>query len=225
MATYDIFICHASEDKDFFVRPLANALADTGLNIWYDEFSLSVGDSLRRSIDYGLANSRFGVVVFSPHFFKKEWPAYELDGLVSKATSAKQKVILPVWHCVDRGDVERFAPSLADKIALNSASGIEQLVQALRAAVSADSRLPSTSQLVLSHERTDRQPARYVRCAKCDGDGLCPECEGHGKKVNVLFGILTAGIGFFDRTETCSLCNGSKKCPVCNGAGKVTDDY
>ena len=68
---YDVFISHATEDKDSVVRPLAHALRDGGLSVWYDEFELRIGDSLRRKIDTGLAKSRFGVVVLSRSFFGK----------------------------------------------------------------------------------------------------------------------------------------------------------
>lgn len=71
---YDVFISHATEDKEEIVRPLATALVVRGLRVWYDEFELRIGDSLRRKIDAGLANSRFGVVVLSPNFFAKNWP-------------------------------------------------------------------------------------------------------------------------------------------------------
>ena len=66
---FDVFISHTSEDKDEVVRPLATALRDAGLKVWYDEFELRIGDSLRRKIDKGLASSRFGVVVLSQDFF------------------------------------------------------------------------------------------------------------------------------------------------------------
>jgi hypothetical protein len=81
---YDVFISHANEDKDDIVRPLAKALEQKRVAVWYDEFSLSVGSSLRRSIDLGLAKSRCGVVVLSPHFFGKAWPEWELNGLVRR---------------------------------------------------------------------------------------------------------------------------------------------
>ena len=71
---YDVVICHESEDKSGFVRPLAEALRDSHVEVWYDEFSLRVGDSLRQSIERGLAQSRFGIVVLSPNFFAKRWP-------------------------------------------------------------------------------------------------------------------------------------------------------
>lgn len=70
---WDVFICHATEDKVEVVRPLATALRDVGLTVWYDEFELRIGSSLRRSIDEGLAKSRFGVVVLSHAFFERNW--------------------------------------------------------------------------------------------------------------------------------------------------------
>lgn len=116
---HDFFISHASEDKEDFVRSLAEALTDRGARVWYDEFTLRVGDSLRRAIDRGLAGSRFGIVVLSEHFFRKEWPARELDGLVALEVSGKSRM-LPIWHKVSKDEVVRYSPTLADKVALNT---------------------------------------------------------------------------------------------------------
>ena len=117
---YDVFISHAGEDKDDIVRPLAHALQQLGVTVWYDEFELRIGDSLRRKIDAGIASSRFGLIVLSPAFFAKSWPQYELDGLVTLAVSGKQ-VLLPLWHRISKDDVTRHSPSLADKVALRTA--------------------------------------------------------------------------------------------------------
>lgn len=117
---YDAFISHATEDKDF-VGPLADALTKAGLKVWYDEFELKWGDPLRRSIDEGLARSRFGIVVLSPSFFAKGWPQYELDGLVTREINDQQKVIMPIWHKVSKDEVIQYSPSLADKVALRTA--------------------------------------------------------------------------------------------------------
>jgi hypothetical protein len=118
---YDVFISHASEDKDEVVRPLAIELQKNGLKVWYDEFEMKIGDSLRRKIDKGLANSRFGVVVLSKSFISKGWTNYELDGIVSKANSGEQ-VILPIWHNITKKEVLDYSPSLADKLARNTSS-------------------------------------------------------------------------------------------------------
>jgi hypothetical protein len=117
---YDVFISHATEDKDEIVRPLASQLASTGLRVWYDEFELRLGDSLRRKIDAGLARSRFGVVVLSHSFFAKNWPQYELDGLVTREMTGEQ-VILPLWHRITKSEVIAQSPSLADKVARSTA--------------------------------------------------------------------------------------------------------
>ena len=113
---FDVFISHASEDKDLVVRPLAYALQEAGLRVWYDEFELQIGDSLRRKIDKGLANSRFGIVVLSQAFFGKGWTNYELDGLVTRAITGEQ-TLLPIWHNISMQEVINYSPSLADKVA------------------------------------------------------------------------------------------------------------
>lgn len=128
---YDLFISHAWEDKDAFVRPLNEALTKLGILVWYDETTLTLGDSLRQSIDKGLANSRFGVVVLSTAFFVKNWPQYELNGLVAREMNGV-KVILPIWHKVSKDEVLSYSPTLADKLSLNSSMfSIDEIAQKL----------------------------------------------------------------------------------------------
>ena len=127
---WDVFISHASEDKEAIARPLADALTDNGLAVWYDDFSLRLGDDLRESIDRGLALSRFGVVILSPHFFEKHWPRQELNGLATREVNGN-KVILPVWHNVGFNEVRDFSPTLANRVAINTDKGLEQVVKSI----------------------------------------------------------------------------------------------
>ena len=124
---WDAFICHASEDKDGFVRELAYALCQRSVRVWYDESTLTVGDSLRRSIDEGLKRSRYGIVVLSPNFFAKEWPQRELDGLATRDLDSS-KVILPVWLNVGFDAVKDYSPTLADRVAAKARDGIDKVV-------------------------------------------------------------------------------------------------
>lgn len=128
--TWDVFVSHASEDKESFVRPLVDALRESGLTVWYDEATLRVGDGLRRSIEKGLAKSQYGVVVISKAFLAKEWPQRELDGLVSKEEDGT-KVVLPVWHDITAQEVRNRSPMLADRLAVQSSRGIKAVVQEL----------------------------------------------------------------------------------------------
>lgn len=131
---WDAFICHASEDKKDFVDPFARRLRDSGLSVWYDVFSLKVGDSLRRKIDEGLTKSRYGIVVLSKHFFSKEWPQNELDGLMSKEI-AGTKVILPIWHNITAEEVRAKSPILAGRVAAKSEHGLEKVMSEIREAM------------------------------------------------------------------------------------------
>ena len=113
---WDVFISHASEDKSAVARPLRAALEHFGVKVWFDAFELSIGDSLRRKVDQGLARSTFGVVILSTAFFAKDWPQYELDGIVTPSVAGQQS-ILSIWHMITRDDVMAQSPSLADKLA------------------------------------------------------------------------------------------------------------
>lgn len=117
---WDVFISHASEDKVAIARPLFQSLTGFGVEVWFDEAELRIGDSLRRKIDQGLAHTAFGVVIFSEAFFAKGWPQYELDGIVTNTVAGDQN-LLPIWHKVTKDEVRAQSPSLADKVARSTA--------------------------------------------------------------------------------------------------------
>ncbi|MDR2424751.1 MAG: TIR domain-containing protein [Prevotellaceae bacterium] len=113
---YDVFVSHASEDKATFVKPFVELLKEKGISVWYDELELQIGDSLRRSIDNGLKNSRYGIVVLSEAFFRKQWTQRELNGLFAR----EDGVILPIWHKISKDEVMQYSPIIADLKALNT---------------------------------------------------------------------------------------------------------
>lgn len=117
---YDFFISHAWEDKEAVAKPLADALIAKGAKVWLDKYAMTVGDSLRQSIDDGLAHSRYGIVILSETYFKKFWTGKELNGLFAKQEDGK-KVILPVWHNISKDKVKEYSPILADMLALKTA--------------------------------------------------------------------------------------------------------
>lgn len=133
---WDVFVSYANEDKKF-ARRLAQELESSGLRVWFDETALEAGDSLRRSIDRGLSESRYGVVILSSHFFKKEWPQRELDGLTQR-DDGKSKVIIPVWYKVSADDVRAFSPILADKLSIYSSGSVNGVVAKILRAIEKD---------------------------------------------------------------------------------------
>jgi HD-GYP domain-containing protein (c-di-GMP phosphodiesterase class II) len=198
---WDVFISHASEDKDAIARPLAEALRAKGLQVWYDEFALTVGDSLRGKIDQGLARSRFGVVILSPRFFEKHWPEKELNGLATREVDGN-KVILPVWHGVGFKDVQQYSPILADRIAVATDKGLPYVIDKLLLAMPPSSTSTAETMKyvrnleVLLEERTDELRSiklslerSYDITLATLGDALDlrnAENAGHSKRVTAF---------------------------------------
>lgn len=143
---YDVFISHASEDKESFVSDLADGLRECGLSVWYDSFTLKLGDSLSNSISKGLSNSSFGIVVLSPNFFAKQWPQRELNTLIARE-DAGDKVILPIWHNVDKKDILKHSPLLADKLAVLSKEGVPVVIKQILEVVEPSVRLRDPNRL------------------------------------------------------------------------------
>ncbi|HEY0863168.1 MAG TPA: toll/interleukin-1 receptor domain-containing protein [Lacunisphaera sp.] len=139
-----LFISHASEDKPSFVRPLAEALK-VHFKVWYDEYELTMGDSLLGKINTGLASCDYGVVVLSPAFFQKKWPKAELDGLFS-LEQGNRKVILPIWKDIDAEGVAMYSPILAGRLAVPSLDGIDRVVAEIKRAVGVTERVREFSQ-------------------------------------------------------------------------------
>lgn len=136
--TWDVFISHASEDKEAVAIPLRNALVALGISVWLDKTELTIGDSLRRKIDQGIRSSRFGIVILSEQFFAKGWTNHELDGLVTRNVAGEQ-TLLPIWHSLTGEQVRSYSPSLADKVALSThAVAIEEMAEQIAAVVRGD---------------------------------------------------------------------------------------
>ena len=105
-----------------------------GLRVWFDEFELSVGQSLMKSINNGLANSSYGIVILSPTFLSKKWPQKELAALVA-LEEAERGRILPVWHELKAEDLKQSLPTLADIVAVQSSAGLPSIVRELLKAI------------------------------------------------------------------------------------------
>ncbi len=128
-----LFISHASEDKDDFVRPLAETLSKD-YDVWYDEYKLKVGMSLLREINRGLVECDYGIVVLSPSFFAKKWPQDELDGLYA-LEDKDRKVILPVWKDIDSNRLKKYSPILAGRKAAQAADGVIKVTEDIKRAI------------------------------------------------------------------------------------------
>lgn len=126
------FISHDSRDKEAIALPLANQLRSMLCPVWYDDFALKVGDSLRESIDEGLRECRKCLVILSPNFVSNPgWNRGEFNAIVTRHFSAGGGVLLPIWHEVGRAEVAAYSPLVADIVALRWSDGIENIATKL----------------------------------------------------------------------------------------------
>lgn len=126
------FISHDTRDKDAFVRGLAHELAKNLCMVWYDEFSLNVGDSLRASIERGLRETKKCIMVLSPNFLSNEgWGRAEFDSVYTREILEKKNLILPIWLNVDVNDVFNYSPRLADRVGLAASLGVPEVARLL----------------------------------------------------------------------------------------------
>lgn len=128
-----VFLSHATEDKVPFVSELASALSSR-FNVWYDEYSLRPGDSIFQSVNAGLANCDFGVIVLSKPFFEKKWTKAELGGLFAREGATLRRII-PVWKDVTIVEVTAFSPILADRRAASASDGVAAVVESICRAI------------------------------------------------------------------------------------------
>ena len=120
---YDVFISHASEDKEDFVDEFVAELRKAGVKVWYDTSQIAWGDSLRKRIDDGLTKSRFGIAILSPNYIAdgKYWTKEELDGIF-QMESINGKTLLPIWHNLTKKQVINFSPIVANRKAMSTAT-------------------------------------------------------------------------------------------------------
>lgn len=130
------FISHDSRDKDVFVRELAMEMTKLMCPVWYDEYSLRVGDSLRSSIEAGLKETKKCVLFLSQNFLTNGgWTKAEFDSVFTREILEQKNVVLPVWHNVDVKAVYQYSPRLADRVGLSTALGVKEVAKKLVNAV------------------------------------------------------------------------------------------
>ena len=132
--SWDVFICHASEEKENVVEPLYRHLDSAGIRCWYDRGEILWGDSIVGKINEGLRCSRFVIVVVSPTLLRKTWATKEMNAALSQEIDSGRTRVLPLMVGSDQ-EVQQMSDQLAiqrDKRYVRWSGRAEEIEQELR---------------------------------------------------------------------------------------------
>jgi len=130
------FISHDTRDKEEIASKIAFGLEKRMCPVWYDEYSLKVGDSLRESIEKGLKECKKCILILSPNFIKNTgWTKTEFNSIFTREIMEKKNIILPVWCGISKEELYEYSPILVDRVGLNIDKGIENTINDLYKAI------------------------------------------------------------------------------------------
>lgn len=114
----DVFLCHAWDDRKDAAKELHDMLVSKGVSVWFSEKDVSLGSSLLREIDKGLAKSRVGIVLVTPLFLKR----IKGEGIADKELSAllARDLLVPIVHNTTFNDLREVSPLLGSRSGLST---------------------------------------------------------------------------------------------------------
>lgn len=127
------FISHDTRDKELIATPIANELQRRMLPIWYDEYSLKLGDSLRESIEKGLKECKKCILILSPNFLSNAgWTKTEFNTIFTREIIETQNLVIPIWAGVNKKDIYEYSPTLVDRVGVNWDKGIDFVINKIQ---------------------------------------------------------------------------------------------
>lgn len=155
---WDVFISHASEDKNSIARPLALALQTHGLTIWFDEDSMFAHNPLNEKIVDGLHNSQVIVLVISSRFLTKEWTIREMT-LALEFENPPNCVVVPMLHDLAEDEIEKIPKTLRDRPGVSTRESLDQAIVRLVATIRSIREEKTTDWI---HFAPDGWPIRHM---------------------------------------------------------------
>lgn len=124
----DCFLCHAWDDRQGAAKELYDLLIAAGVKVWFSEKDLGLGVPMMRAIDKGLANSRIGLVLVTPHLLRG-LPRGGVADMELSALLASNRLV-PIVHQTTYPELRNVSPLLASRTGLDTAEDSMAVVAA-----------------------------------------------------------------------------------------------
>jgi hypothetical protein len=115
----DVFLCHAWDDRGGAAKELHDLLESLGVSVWFSEKDVTLGTSLLREIDKGLAKSRVGIVLVTPALLRR----LPQEGIADKELSAllARDLLVPIVHNTTYEALREVSPLLGSRSGMSTA--------------------------------------------------------------------------------------------------------
>lgn len=130
---YHVFISYATEDEAY-ANELVKSLNLLGLTVWFAPIALQIGGRLLDSINAGLMTSQYGLLLLSKSYLSKKWTSYEMD-VLHRQHIEEDKKLLPIWHGIDKAQLDSWNPGLSGIFALQSEKGPNTIAEQIAGVV------------------------------------------------------------------------------------------
>ena len=116
---WDVFLCHAWDDRGKAAKELHDLLVSRGVSVWFSEKDVALGTPLLREIDRGLAKSRVGIVLVTPALLRR----IQDQGIADKELSVllARDQLVPIVHETTYEALREVSPMLASRSGLSTA--------------------------------------------------------------------------------------------------------
>lgn len=92
---WDAFLSHSRCDKDC-VRDIAARLADDGIRVWFDEWTIQPGENIPAAIEDGLQRSRLVLLFVSRDALESDWVSLERQTATFRDPLNKAQRFIPI---------------------------------------------------------------------------------------------------------------------------------
>ena len=114
----DVFLCHAWDDRQGAAKELHDLLEACGVEVWFSEKDIALGEPFLREIDRGLVKSRVGIVLVTPNFLERIHGHSIADKELSVLLHGGK--LVPIIHGTTFAEPNEESPMLASRNGLNT---------------------------------------------------------------------------------------------------------